>query len=146
MDQTEARAVIKYLNKKGMISKDIRKDMVTTLGQDSPSYSTVKKWVVNFKTVKSSNQREKKRKASSWSAVSPGQCTCPHSTGGFEPLPHPSYSPDLAPLDFYLFPKLKFHLRGHRFETDDDVIQAVEAYLRDQDETFFQRGIEKLEH
>nr|XP_006823916.1 PREDICTED: histone-lysine N-methyltransferase SETMAR-like [Saccoglossus kowalevskii] len=58
----------------------------------------------------------------------------------FELLPHPFYSP----LDFYLFPKLKSHLRGHHFETD--VIQAVEAYLKDQDETFFQLGIGKLEH
>ena len=31
---------------------------------------------------------------------------------GFEILPHPLYSPDMAPSDFYLFPKLKFHLRG----------------------------------
>ena len=31
---------------------------------------------------------------------------------GFEILPHPTYSPDMAPSDFYLFPKLKSHLRG----------------------------------
>ena len=30
---------------------------------------------------------------------------------GFEILPHPLYSPDMAPSDFYLFPKLKSHLR-----------------------------------
>ncbi|CAH1257192.1 SETMAR [Branchiostoma lanceolatum] len=65
---------------------------------------------------------------------------------GFELLPHPPYSPDLAPSDFYLFPKLKFHLRGHRFETDDDVIHAVEAYLEAQDATYFQQGVAMLEH
>ena len=31
---------------------------------------------------------------------------------GFEILPHPVYSPGMAPCDFYLFPKLKSHLRG----------------------------------
>ena len=31
---------------------------------------------------------------------------------GFEILPHPPYSPDMAPSDFYLFPILKSHLRG----------------------------------
>jgi len=31
---------------------------------------------------------------------------------GFELLPHPSYSPDLAPSDFCLFPKLKENIRG----------------------------------
>ena len=30
-------------------------------------------------------------------------------------LPHPPYSPDLAPCDFFLFPKLKTHLKGHKF-------------------------------
>ena len=31
---------------------------------------------------------------------------------GFRILPHPAYSPDLAPSDFYLFPNLKTELRG----------------------------------
>jgi len=30
----------------------------------------------------------------------------------FSVLPHPPYSPDLAPSDFHLFPKLKKHLKG----------------------------------
>jgi histone-lysine N-methyltransferase SETMAR len=30
-------------------------------------------------------------------------------------LDHPPYSPDLAPCDFWLFPKLKTALKGHRF-------------------------------
>ena len=34
---------------------------------------------------------------------------------GFEVLPHPPYSPDMAPSDFYLFPKLKSNLRGTQF-------------------------------
>ena len=32
-------------------------------------------------------------------------------------LPHPPYSPDLAPCDFFLFPMLKRPLKGRRFET-----------------------------
>jgi len=34
---------------------------------------------------------------------------------GYELLPHPPYSPDLAPSDFYLFPLLKKHLRGRQY-------------------------------
>ena len=30
-------------------------------------------------------------------------------------LSHPPYSPDSAPCDFFLFPKLKEHLKGTRF-------------------------------
>ncbi|GFX02604.1 hypothetical protein TNCV_728581 [Trichonephila clavipes] len=33
----------------------------------------------------------------------------------------PSYSPDLAPSDFWLFPKLKETLKGQRFSTDAEV-------------------------
>lgn len=64
---------------------------------------------------------------------------------GFELLPHPPYSPDLAPSDFFLFPKLKSELRGHHFRTDDEVIHAVEEYLQAQDASFFQEGIGMLE-
>jgi hypothetical protein len=32
-------------------------------------------------------------------------------------LSHLPYSPDLAPADFFLFPKLKTTLKGHRFQT-----------------------------
>ena len=45
----------------------------------------------------------------------------------FQLLPHAPYSPGLAPPDLYLFPKLKSHLQGRRFESD--VICAVEGYL-----------------
>ena len=33
----------------------------------------------------------------------------------FELLPHPPYSPDLAPSDYYLFPQLKLSLKGAYF-------------------------------
>ena len=32
-------------------------------------------------------------------------------------LPHPPYSPDLAPCNLCFFPKLKTHLKGHHFGT-----------------------------
>jgi len=36
-------------------------------------------------------------------------------------LPHPPYIPDLAPCDFYLFPKLKSKLKGHHFGTMENI-------------------------
>ena len=36
-------------------------------------------------------------------------------------LPHPPYSPDLAPCDFWLFPKL----RGCRYETIEGMKKAM---------------------
>ena len=36
-------------------------------------------------------------------------------------VPQPPYSTDLAPCDFWLFPKLKRPLRGTRFESIDEI-------------------------
>ena len=60
---------------------------------------------------------------------------------GYELLPHPPYSPDLAPSDFHLFPRLKKHIRGRRFQDDDELTTAVEGFLGDQDVEFFRSGI-----
>jgi histone-lysine N-methyltransferase SETMAR len=44
---------------------------------------------------------------------------------GWELLSHPPYSPDLALSDCHLFGLLKYHLRGHHYETDEAVQEAV---------------------
>jgi transposase len=36
-------------------------------------------------------------------------------------VPQPHYSPDLAPADFFLFPELKSTLKGHRFQTVEEI-------------------------
>uniref|UniRef100_A0A3Q1CG10 Tc1-like transposase DDE domain-containing protein n=1 Tax=Amphiprion ocellaris TaxID=80972 RepID=A0A3Q1CG10_AMPOC len=64
----------------------------------------------------------------------------------FELLPHAPYSPDLTPSDFYLFHKLRAHLSGRHFQSDDEVIHAIEEYLEAQDVNFFHDGIAKLEY
>ncbi|KAF0708055.1 protein GVQW3-like, partial [Aphis craccivora] len=46
-------------------------------------------------------------------------------------VPQPPYSPDLAPCDFFLFPKLKSTLKGRRFQTIDDIKQNTEIDLKD---------------
>ena len=46
---------------------------------------------------------------------------------GWEVLYHPRYSPDLNPCDFDLIPKMKESLRGIRFRTAPEILQAVGA-------------------
>lgn len=53
-------------------------------------------------------------------------------------LPHPPYSPDLAPCDFYLFPKLKLKLKGHYFGTIEDIQKTVTDDLNTLTENDFQ--------
>ena len=45
-------------------------------------------------------------------------------------LDHPPYSPDLAPCDFFLFPKLKSVLKGNRFEDIDDIKDETTSLLK----------------
>ncbi len=45
-------------------------------------------------------------------------------------LPHPAYSPDLAPCDYFLFPRIKKHLKGHRFADLNAVQTATDFILR----------------
>ncbi|GFR99789.1 histone-lysine N-methyltransferase SETMAR [Elysia marginata] len=59
-------------------------------------------------------------------------------------LPHPSYSPDLAPSDFYLFPKLKEHLRGNHYENDEDMEAAVRHRFGQKCVGFFTDGMRQL--
>jgi len=40
---------------------------------------------------------------------------------GTAQLQQPLDSPDLAPCDFFLFPRLKKVLKGHRFEETEDI-------------------------
>jgi hypothetical protein len=44
-------------------------------------------------------------------------------------LPHPPYSPDLAPCDFFIFPKIKNNLKGHHFSTLTNVQTAATQAL-----------------
>lgn len=63
---------------------------------------------------------------------------------GWTVMPHPPYSPDLAPSDYHLFPNLKEHLGGQRFSTDDEVKEEVTRYLNGLAANFFDMGIQKL--
>jgi len=49
---------------------------------------------------------------------------------GWTILPHSPYSPDLAPSDYHLFPKLKEHLGGMHFHTNHEVKEEVFRFLR----------------
>ncbi|GFN78594.1 histone-lysine N-methyltransferase SETMAR [Plakobranchus ocellatus] len=63
---------------------------------------------------------------------------------GWEILPHPAHSPDLAPSDFHLFGPLKRHLGGMAFETEDDLISELRNWFDNLDVDFFRVGINSL--
>ena len=53
-----------------------------------------------------------------------------------EILPNPPFSHDSAPSDFYLCPILISHLRGTQYGSGEGVMEAVNEYLVDQENTF----------
>lgn len=58
-------------------------------------------------------------------------------------LPHPPYSPDLAPADFFLFPKLKTTLKGRRFQSVDEIQQNSQRQLRTISQNEFQGAFQQ---
>ena len=63
---------------------------------------------------------------------------------GIKTVPHPPYSPDLAPCDFWLFPKLKEKLRGCRYETIEEMKEAVTKVIDTLTQEDFHRAFQKL--
>jgi hypothetical protein len=50
-----------------------------------------------------------------------------------------SYSPDMAPCDFWLFPKLKRPLKGSCFDIHEDIMRNMTKELRSLPEEGFQK-------
>ena len=59
---------------------------------------------------------------------------------GIKTVPHPSYSPDLAPCDFWLFSKL----RGCRYETNEEMKEAVTKVIDTLTQEDFHGALQKL--
>jgi len=59
-------------------------------------------------------------------------------------LEHPAYSPDLAPNDFFLFPKIKETLKGRHFDDIDDIRSNTTAALKAIPQNQFQNCFEGL--
>ena len=62
---------------------------------------------------------------------------------GYELIPHPAYSPDLVPSDFR---NLKKDICGLHFQSDEEVMTAVEEWVNGKDPDFFSSGLMALEH
>ena len=65
---------------------------------------------------------------------------------GYELIPHPACLPDLAASNFFLFPNLKKDIRGCHFQSDKEVLAAIEERVSGKDPDFFSSGLMALEH
>ena len=63
---------------------------------------------------------------------------------GIKTVLHRSYSPVLAPSDFWLFPKLKEKLSGSRYETIEAMKEAVTKVIDTLTQDDFHEAFQKL--
>lgn len=62
---------------------------------------------------------------------------------GWEVLPHPPYSPDLAPSDYYLIRSLHHFLKNREYQNRDQVQKDLDFFSY-QLEEFYREGLSKL--
>lgn len=63
---------------------------------------------------------------------------------GWVTIPHPPYSPDLAPSDFHLFGALKKPLRGKHFASVEEMQTEINQWVRTTSKDFFENGLKSL--
>lgn len=63
---------------------------------------------------------------------------------GWDVLPHPPYSPDIAPSDYHLFRSLQNSLSDKTFTTDSSIKSHLESFVEQKDKHFFESGIMSL--
>ncbi|GFW70566.1 histone-lysine N-methyltransferase SETMAR [Trichonephila clavipes] len=59
----------------------------------------------------------------------------------WDTMPHPPYSSDLAPSDYYLFRSLQNFIDGKTFTSNEEVKNHLDQFYASEDQNFYERGI-----
>ena len=63
---------------------------------------------------------------------------------GWKVLPHPPYSPDLAPTDYHLFRSMASALKEKKFKNVEEIKKWVSSFLHGKQQDFYCDGIKHL--
>ena len=58
----------------------------------------------------------------------------------WEVLPHPPYSPNIAPSDYYLFQSMAHCLADQQFRSYEDIEKWLDSWIASKDEHFYRNG------
>ena len=61
-----------------------------------------------------------------------------------EVLPHPPYSPDIAPSDYYLFRSIAHDLADQQFRSYEGIKKWLDSWIASKDEHFYRNCIRAL--
>jgi [histone H3]-lysine36 N-dimethyltransferase SETMAR len=63
---------------------------------------------------------------------------------GREVLPHPAYSPDLAPSDYHLFRSMQHFFQEKIYTEVESIKKDLDSYFSSRPESFYKSGIQQL--
>jgi histone-lysine N-methyltransferase SETMAR len=63
---------------------------------------------------------------------------------GWEVLPHPAYSPDLAPSDYHLFRSMEHFFRERSYLEIENIKKDVASFFASKPASFYEKGIHSL--
>jgi hypothetical protein len=70
-----------------------------------------------LRQMRENTQRKRQWHNNSWTLHHDNDPASTNTTA----IPHPPYSPDLAPCDFILFPKMKLKIKGRCFKSTEEI-------------------------
>ena len=63
---------------------------------------------------------------------------------GFQILPHPPYSPDISPSDFYLFHPMKDSIRTKEYTCQEEIVNDLNQWFAAKPNSFFSKAFQIL--
>ncbi|KAG5320522.1 MOS1T transposase, partial [Acromyrmex heyeri] len=131
-EKHEQRINVKFLIKLKKTPTECYKLLKEAYGKNSLSHARVFEWYKRFSEGRESTEDDQRpgRPVSVSTSILHQDNAPAHNalsvkrylaTRGTPVLEHAPYSPDLAPCDFFLFPKIKSALKGTRFESMEEV-------------------------
>lgn len=103
--------------------------------------------------LKSAVATKRPELANRWGVVFQHDNAKPHSSlrsrqklteFGWDVIPHPPYSPDLAPSDYHLFRSLQNSLDNKSFQSLEDIKKHLDEFFANKTRTFWETGIFSL--